>query len=67
MALASELEMRPLIAHCHLGLGRASRLAHDPGKAEQHYSAAIALFREMDMAAGSDQAAAEAGRRPERV
>jgi transcriptional regulator with AAA-type ATPase domain/tetratricopeptide (TPR) repeat protein len=64
MALASELEMRPLTAHCHLGLGRASRLARDPGKADQHYAAALALFQEMDMAAGLDQAAAEAGRRP---
>ena len=29
MALASELEMRPLVAHCHLGLGRLYRRTGD--------------------------------------
>jgi hypothetical protein len=30
MTLASELEMRPLVAHCHLGLGRLYRRARKP-------------------------------------
>ena len=49
MTLADELGMRPLAAHCHLGLGtlyaRTGRL--EPARAE--LSAAMALYRAMDM------------------
>ena len=41
--------MRPLVAHCHLGLGR---LYGQTGRREQSraaLSAAIALYRAMDM------------------
>ena len=31
MTLASELEMRPLVAHCHLGLGKLYRRTGDAG------------------------------------
>ena len=48
MALAEELGMRPLVAHCHLGLGKLYRRT---GKSEQaHLAAATAMYREMDMA-----------------
>jgi hypothetical protein len=50
MALAEELELRPLAAHCHLTLGRAGRLAGQTDSARRHISTAAALFREMDMA-----------------
>ena len=49
MALAEELGMRPLIAHCHLGLGR---LYSQTGRSEETraaLSAAIDLYRAMDM------------------
>ena len=49
LALAEELGMRPLQAHCHLGLGR---LYHQTGRGEQARTAlttAIALYRAMDM------------------
>jgi len=49
LALAEELGMRPLVAHCHLGLGR---LYAQTGRAEQARAAlstAIALYRAMDM------------------
>jgi tetratricopeptide (TPR) repeat protein len=49
LALAEELSMRPLQAHCHLGLGR---LYHQTGRAEQARAAlatAIDLYRAMDM------------------
>jgi class 3 adenylate cyclase/tetratricopeptide (TPR) repeat protein len=49
LALAEALGMRPLMAHCHLGLGR---LYGQSGRAEQArnaLSAAIELYRAMDM------------------
>jgi class 3 adenylate cyclase/tetratricopeptide (TPR) repeat protein len=49
LALAEELGMRPLVAHCHLGLGtlygRIGRV--EPARAE--LTAAIELYRAMDM------------------
>jgi class 3 adenylate cyclase/tetratricopeptide (TPR) repeat protein len=49
VALASELGMRPLVAHCHLGLGRLHRRAGDRAKAEQHVTTASAMYGEMGM------------------
>jgi len=49
LALAETLGMRPLVAHCHLGLGR---LYGQTGRAEQARTAlttAIDLYRAMDM------------------
>jgi tetratricopeptide (TPR) repeat protein len=49
LALAEELGMRPLVAHCHHGLGR---LYHQTGRGEQAraaLTAAIDLYRAMDM------------------
>jgi tetratricopeptide (TPR) repeat protein len=49
LALAEELGMRPLVAHCHHGLGR---LYHQTGRGEQARAAlttAINLYRAMDM------------------
>jgi tetratricopeptide (TPR) repeat protein len=49
LALAEELGMRPLQAHCHLGLGL---LYSKTGRQEQAHaalSAAMALYRAMDM------------------
>jgi len=49
MALATELEMRPLVAHCHLGLGRLYRHIGDGAKAHQHLATATTMYREMGM------------------
>jgi class 3 adenylate cyclase/tetratricopeptide (TPR) repeat protein len=49
LALAEELGMRPLVAHCHLGLGR---LYGQTGRGEPacaELSVAITLYRAMDM------------------
>jgi tetratricopeptide (TPR) repeat protein len=49
LALAEALGMRPLVAHCHLGLGK---LCLKTGRREQAHtalSAAIELYRAMDM------------------
>src|SRR5262249_53978045 len=49
LALAEELGMRPLVAHCHLGLGTlyATMGQHEQARAE--LSTAINLYRAMDM------------------
>ena len=49
LALATELEMRPLQARAHLGLGRLHRLAGERDRAEDHLATALGLLREMDM------------------
>ena len=49
MALAAELGMRPLVAHCRLGLGLLSRRMGRGARAREHLAAAIAMSREMDM------------------
>jgi hypothetical protein len=41
--------MRPLVAQCHLGLGRLGRRVGEHELAEQHLTAASTLFREMGM------------------
>jgi DNA-binding SARP family transcriptional activator len=49
MALAAGLGMRPLVAHCHLGLGRVSRRTGKPHQAREHLAAATTMYREIGM------------------
>jgi tetratricopeptide (TPR) repeat protein len=49
MALAHELGMRPLVAHCHLGLGKLYRRTGPPEQAREHLTTATTMYREMDM------------------
>jgi tetratricopeptide (TPR) repeat protein len=46
---ASNLGMRPLVAHCHLGLGKLYRRTGDRARAEEHLTLATTMYREMDM------------------
>ena len=46
---ATELDMRPLTAHCRLGLGETARLLGDSTGAEAHLETAAGLFRTMEM------------------
>ncbi|HKA62103.1 MAG TPA: adenylate/guanylate cyclase domain-containing protein [Methylomirabilota bacterium] len=48
-SLASEIGMRPLVAHCHLGLGRLYRHVGRRPEAQSHFRTATAMYREMDM------------------
>jgi len=59
MNLAGELGMRPLIARCHLGLGRLYAQTGEHEQAFQHLDRAATLFREMDMHFWLAQAEAE--------
>jgi class 3 adenylate cyclase/tetratricopeptide (TPR) repeat protein len=47
--IAEELDMRPLLARCHLGLGRLARVGGDAPGTAKHLETATALFREMNM------------------
>ena len=59
MTLASELEMRPLVAHCHFGLGRLYRRTGKREQAQEHLTTATAMYGEMDMRFWLEQAQAE--------
>jgi tetratricopeptide (TPR) repeat protein len=59
MALAAEIGMRPLIAHCHLGLGKLHRRTGDREQAQQHITAAMTMYREMGMTCWLAQVEAE--------
>jgi class 3 adenylate cyclase/tetratricopeptide (TPR) repeat protein len=50
ITLASELDMRPLVAHCHFGLGRLYRRTGTPEQAQEHLITATAMYGEMGMA-----------------
>src|SRR5262249_46822221 len=54
---ATELGMRPLVAHCHLGLGTLYRRTGDHAKAEEHLTIATTMYREMGMAFWLEKAA----------
>jgi hypothetical protein len=49
ITLALELGMRPLVAHCHLGLGKLYRRTRDGAKAQEHLTTATTMYREMDI------------------
>jgi class 3 adenylate cyclase/tetratricopeptide (TPR) repeat protein len=55
MALASELEMRPLVAHCHAGLGRLYRRTDNPEQAQEHLTTAGTMYSEMGMTYWSER------------
>jgi tetratricopeptide (TPR) repeat protein len=50
LALAEELGMRPLVAHCHQGLGTLYAATDQREQAQTALSTAIELYRAMDMA-----------------
>jgi tetratricopeptide (TPR) repeat protein len=50
LGLATELGMRPLMAHCHLGLGKLSPRTECHDLAREHLTTATTMYREMAMA-----------------
>jgi tetratricopeptide (TPR) repeat protein len=59
LALAGELGMRPLAAHCHFHLGKLFRKGDQYEQAREHLTTATTMYREMDMRSWVDQAEAE--------
>jgi tetratricopeptide (TPR) repeat protein len=57
--LATELNMRPLVAHCHLGLGMLYRRSGDQAKSREHLTTAATMYREMGMTFWLEKADAE--------
>jgi hypothetical protein len=63
LALAEPRGMRPLVAHCRLGLGKLARRTGKREQAQEHLITATTMYREMDMPYWLEQAEAEV-RRP---
>jgi hypothetical protein len=59
LALAEPRGMRPLVAHCHFGLGKLYWRTGKRGQAHERLTTARALYREMDMRHCLEQAEAE--------
>jgi class 3 adenylate cyclase/tetratricopeptide (TPR) repeat protein len=59
LVTASEYGRRPLIAHCHLGLGKLYRRTGKADQAREHLTTATTMYREMDMRFWLEQAEAE--------
>ena len=59
LTLAEELGMRPLIAHCHVGLGKLYRRTGIQQQAKEHLTTATAMMREMEMGLWLEKTEAE--------
>jgi class 3 adenylate cyclase/tetratricopeptide (TPR) repeat protein len=59
LALAEPRGMRPLVAHCHLGLGKLYRRTGKTEQAWEHLTTATTMYREMDMRLWLEQAEGE--------
>jgi class 3 adenylate cyclase/tetratricopeptide (TPR) repeat protein len=59
LALAEPRGMRPLVAHCHLGLSNLYRQTDKREQAYEHLTTATTMYREMDMRFGLEQAEVE--------
>jgi hypothetical protein len=58
--------MRPLAAHCQVGLGTLYRSSGDHAKAQEHLTIAATMYREMDMGFWLEKGEAEL-RSPQRI
>jgi class 3 adenylate cyclase/tetratricopeptide (TPR) repeat protein len=59
LALAEPRGMRPLVAHCHLGLGKLYRRTGKGAEAREHLTIATTMYREMGMSFWLEQAEAD--------
>jgi hypothetical protein len=60
LTLAEPRGMRPLVAHCYLGLGKLYRRTGKRQEAQEHLTMATTMYGEMDMTYWLEQAVAEA-------
>jgi len=56
-----QLGARPLVAHCHLGLGKLYRRTETHEQAREHLTTAMTMYREMDTRFWLERAEAERG------
>jgi len=59
LALAEPRGMRPLVAHCHLGLGKVCRRTDKLEQGREHLTTATTMYREMGMTYWLGKAEAE--------
>jgi hypothetical protein len=59
LALADELGIRPIVAHCHLSLGKLYGRTGKREQAHEHLTTATTMYREMEMRFWGEQAEAE--------
>ena len=59
LALAEELGMHPLVAHCRLGLGRLYHRVGEHRKAEEQVAVALPMYRDMGMGFWLEKAKAD--------
>ena len=59
--LATELSMRPEVAHCSLGLGKLYGQPGDRAKARERLTTAVTMYREMAMGFWLEKAEAALG------
>ncbi len=61
LAMAQELGMRPLAAHCHVSLAKLYRHTAQREQAHDHFTTAMTMYREMDMRFWFEKAERETG------
>jgi tetratricopeptide (TPR) repeat protein len=59
LGIAEQIGTPPLVAHCHLGLGKLYRRTGKRESAQEHLTTATTMYREMDMRFWLEQAEAE--------
>ena len=59
LVTAADHEMRPEVAHCHLGLGKLYRRTGKREQAQEHLTTATTMYREMGMTYWLEKAEAE--------
>jgi tetratricopeptide (TPR) repeat protein len=59
LGMAEPRGMRPLVAHCHLGLGKLYRRSGNLEPSREHLATAVTMYREMNMRFWLEQAEAE--------
>jgi hypothetical protein len=59
LALAEPRGMRPLVAHCHFGLGKLYRRTDEHEQAREHLTTATTMYRERGMTYWLEKAEAE--------
>jgi hypothetical protein len=58
---SGQVVVRPLVAHCHLGLGTLYRRRGQRAQATEHFTVAAAMYRDMGMRLRLEQAETEQG------
>ncbi len=63
LEMATELGMRPLVAHCHAGFAKLFRCTGNQQQAQEHFATATTMYRDTGMTYWLEKAEAEAKER----